>query len=86
MEAALQGNTEGVASKVITGLTTGVVLALDFLAKQLGIDTIVSRVQNIIQSIRTPIVKAIEWVLKKAVQLVKATGKFLFGTKEKKEN
>ena len=27
MEAAMQGNTEGVASKVITGLTTGVVLA-----------------------------------------------------------
>ena len=86
MEAAMQGNTEGVASKVITGLTTGVVLALDFLAKQLGIDTIVNKVHNIIQAIRTPIVKAIEWVLRKAVQLVQATGKFLFGKKrEKKE-
>ena len=82
MEAAMQGNTEGVASKVITGLTTGVVLALDFLAKQLGFDTIVNKVHNIIQAIRTPIVKAIEWVLRKAVQLVQATGKFLFGRKK----
>jgi hypothetical protein len=36
MEAAVQGRTEGVASMIIKGLKIGVVLALDFLAKQLG--------------------------------------------------
>jgi hypothetical protein len=79
MEAATQGRTDGVAAKIITGLKAGVVLALDFLAKQLGLDKIVNSVQGIIKSLRRPIVGAIEWVLGKAkpfVQgLVAAVGK-----------
>jgi hypothetical protein len=65
MEAATQGKTDGVASKIIAGLKIGVVLALDFLAKQLGMDKIVDGVQKIIQSLRRPIVSAIEWLLTK---------------------
>lgn len=70
MEAAVAGRTEGVASKIITGLKAGVVLALDFLAKQLGLNKIVDSVQKIIQSLRRPIVNAIEWVLGKVKPLV----------------
>ena len=80
MEAATQGRTEGVASKIITGLKTGIVLALDFLAKQLDLDKIVGAVHKIIQSIRRPIVSAIEWVLGKVkpfVMKVIAKGKDL---------
>ena len=43
----------------------GIVLALDFLAKQLGLDAIVDGVHKIIQSLRRPIVTAIEWMLSK---------------------
>lgn len=81
MEAAIQGHTEGVASKIVTGLKTGVVLALDFLAKQLGLSKIVDSVQKIIQSLRRPIVNAIEWVLDKAkpfVTKIMKKGKELF--------
>jgi len=80
MEAAVEGRTEGVASKIVTGLKTGVVLALDFLAKQLGLSKIIDTVQNIIQSLRRPIVSAIKWVLGKVKPLVmklKMTGKKL---------
>ena len=76
MEAATQGRSEGVASKIIMGLKMGIVLALDFLAKQLGLDKIVDGVQKIIQSIRRPIVSAIEWLLGKvkpfALRMVQA--------------
>jgi hypothetical protein len=65
MEAAVQGHTDGVASKIIVGLKAGIVLALDFLAKQLGLDKIVDDAQKIIQSLRRPIVSAIEWLLTK---------------------
>lgn len=70
MESATEGHTEGVASKIITGLKTGVVLALDFLAKQLGLSKIIDGVQNIIKSLRRPIVSAIEFVLGKVKPFV----------------
>lgn len=70
MEAAVAGQTEGVANKIVNGLKTGVVMALDFLAKLLGIDKIVDSVHKIIQAIRKPIVAAIEWLLNKAKPLV----------------
>ena len=70
MEAAVAGQTEGVAKRITDGLKMGVVMALDFLAKLLGLDKIVDGVQKIIQSLRRPIVKAIEWVLQKVKPLV----------------
>jgi len=65
MESAVQGKTEGVASKIVDGLKLGIVLALDFLAKQIGLGAIVDGVHRVIQSLRRPIVAAIEWLLNK---------------------
>jgi hypothetical protein len=70
LEAAVEGRTEVVANKIIVGLKMGIVLALDFLAKQLGLDKIVGTVQKIIQSLRRPIVAAIEWLLRKVKPFV----------------
>ncbi len=70
MEAATEGRTEGVAAKIVTGLKLGVVLALDFLAKQLGLGKIVDSVHGIIRALRRPIVTAIEWLLNKIKPLV----------------
>jgi hypothetical protein len=63
MQEALDGRSDGVAAKVLYGLKTGIVLALDFLAKQLGLTQLIDEVQKIIQSLRRPIVKAITWLL-----------------------
>ena len=70
MEDAVAGNPSGVATKIVKGLTSGVVLALDFLARQLGLEKLVDSVQKILQSIRRPIVNAIEWVLGKVKPFV----------------
>jgi hypothetical protein len=92
MEAATQGNTAGVASKIVTGLKAGIVLALGFLARQLGLNTIVDNVHKILHSLRRPIVNAIEWVLHKVkpfVTRIVATTKRLYGKvfqKAKKED
>lgn len=70
MEAATQGNPAGVASKIVTGLKMGIVLALGFLARQLGLNAIIDGVHKILQSLRRPIVNAIEWLLRKVKPLV----------------
>jgi len=65
MEAATQGNPSGVASKIIAGLKMGIVLALSFLATQLGLGDIIDKVHKILHALRRPIVNAIEWILRK---------------------
>ena len=70
MEAATQGNPAGVASKIVTGLKMGIVLALGFLARQLGLNAIIDSVHKILHSLRRPIVNAIEWILRKVKPLV----------------
>ena len=70
MEAATQGKTQAVASRIITGLKLGIVMALDFLAKQIGAGPIVDTVQKIIQALRRPIVAAVEWLLNKVKPFV----------------
>jgi hypothetical protein len=82
MEAATQGNPAGVASKIVTGLKMGIVLALGFLAKQIGLDAIIDSVHKILHALRRPIVNAIEWILRKVKPLVDkivATAKKLYG-------
>jgi len=70
MEAATKGDSAGVASQIVNGLKTGIVLALGFLARQLGLNAILDSVQKILNALRRPIVSAIEWVLRKVKPLV----------------
>lgn len=63
-EKAVRQDDSGVAAKVLTGLKTGVVLALDFLARQLGLDTIIGKVQKFFHDLRKPILQVIEWVMR----------------------
>lgn len=63
MQEALDGRSEGVAAKVLQGLKLGIVLALDFLAKQLGLGSLIDDVHKIIDSLRRPIIRAITWLL-----------------------
>ena len=65
MEGAVAGDTTVVKNKIVTGLKAGVVMALDFLAKILGLDKIVSAIHQIIDKIKNAILGAVEFILVK---------------------
>ena len=68
---AVQGNVGGIVNKVIKGLILGVVIAIDFLAKLVGLGNFADKLQRAIQSLKKPIQKAIDWVLTKARPVVR---------------
>jgi hypothetical protein len=68
---AVQGNVGAIVNKVIKGLTLGVVIALDFLAKLVGLGNFADKLQRAIQSLKKPIQKGIDWVLTKARPVVR---------------
>ncbi|HBG06523.1 MAG: hypothetical protein A2075_00180 [Geobacteraceae bacterium GWC2_58_44] len=68
---AVQGNVGGIVNKVIKGLTLGVVIAIDFLAKLVGLGNFADKLQRAIQSLKKPIQKGIDWLLTKARPVVR---------------
>jgi len=86
--SAIADGAIGVAATAVeNALAKAVPVAIGFLASLLGLDGIDEKIKKIIEKIQDPINKAIDWVIKKAVELVKAIGKALgFGKEEKKED
>ena len=75
----------GVASAAVeNALAKALPVALGFLASLLGLDGISDKIKSIIAKIQAPINAAIDWVIHKAVALVKAVGG-LFGGKGKED-
>jgi hypothetical protein len=68
---AVQGNVGGIVNKVIKGLTLGVVIAIDFLAKLVGLGNFADKLQRAIQSLKKPIQKVVDWLLTKARPVVR---------------
>jgi Domain of unknown function (DUF4157) len=83
VEMAVRGNSGGIASKIVEALKTVIVLAIDFLAKLLGLGDLAQKVRKILQAIRKPIVRAIEWLLKKVKPIVKRIFKKIKGLVKK---
>lgn len=82
--AIAAGNISSAAEKVEKALARAIPVAIGFLAALLGIGGIGKKVKSVIEAIRAPIDRAIDWVIGKAVQLVKGAGKLLgFGKEEK---
>jgi hypothetical protein len=74
----------GVAAKAVeNALAKALPVAISFLASLLGLDGISEKIKAIIAKIQAPINAAIDWVINKAVGLVKAAGKLLGIGKEK---
>ncbi len=75
------------ASAVENALSKALPVAISFLAALLGVTGISKKIQEIIKKVQAPVGKAIDWLINKAVSLVKKVGKFLgFGKgKEKKK-
>ena len=85
--AIAMGQIGGAAKWVESSLAKAIPVVIGFLAGLLGLGGISDKIKSVVETIRKPINAAIDWVIHKAVALVKAAGKFvagLFGGKEKK--
>jgi hypothetical protein len=67
------------AAAVEAALARAVPVAIGFLAGLLGIGDLGEKLKKVIEKIQAPINKAIDWLIKKAVALVKTIGKALGG-------
>jgi len=72
VEMAVKGNVSGIAAKVIFGLQNAIVLGIDFLAKLLGLGNLADKVRAIIKQIRSPVERAMGFVVDKVVKPVVA--------------
>lgn len=68
------GDLVGAARLVEDSLARLIPITLGFLASLLGLDGISEKVQKIIHTIQSPINKAIDWVIDKAIALAKKLG------------
>ena len=85
VSAIADGNIGVAASAVENALAKAVPVAIGFLASLLGLDGISEKIKKIIETIQAPINEAIDWVINKAVQMVKAVGSLLgVGKREEK--
>ncbi|HKK04555.1 MAG TPA: hypothetical protein VKA50_01780 [Gammaproteobacteria bacterium] len=82
--AIANGAIAGAAAAVESALAKAIPVAISFLASLLGLGGISQKIRSIIEKIQAPINRAIDWVITKAVSLVKAVGG-LFGGKKKDE-
>jgi hypothetical protein len=81
--AIARGAIQVAANAVENALAKALPVALGFLASLLGLDGISDKIKAIIAKIQAPINAAIDWVINKAVALVKAAGKLFMGGKDK---
>ncbi len=69
---AVQGNVGAIADKVVFALRNFIVIAIDFLAKLVGLGNLGDKVRSILKALRKPIERAMEWLLDKLRPLVRA--------------
>jgi hypothetical protein len=89
ISAIAKGAIGAAASWVEKTLARTIPVIIGFLAALLGVGGISEKIKEIIEAIRNPINEAIDWVINKAVDLVKAAGSAiggLFGKKDKPES
>lgn len=81
--AIARGSLEGAAKLVENALAKALPVILGFLASLLNLGGISDKIREVIEKLRAPVTKAIDWVIGKAVALVKAGGKLLGIGREK---
>jgi hypothetical protein len=86
VSAIVKGNITAAAARVEDALAKAIPVAIGFLASLLGLGDPAKPVKETIEKAQSPVNKAIDWVITKAVALVKAAGKLLgFGKEKEKE-
>ncbi|WP_216870682.1 hypothetical protein [Modestobacter excelsi] len=86
--AIVKGNIGAAAAWVEKALAKAIPVAIGFLANLLGIGDPSKPVKETMARAQTPVNKAIDWLIRGAVKLVKAAGsaiRGLFGSKDKKK-
>jgi hypothetical protein len=84
--AAIAGGNSGALAKAVeNALASAIPVVLGFLAALAGLGGIPQKIQGILDRIRAPINKAIDFVINLAVKIVKAAGKLIGGAFGKKK-
>ena len=83
--AIAKGAISVASTAVENALSKALPVALGFLASLLGLDGISDKIKNIIAKIQAPINAAIDWVIHKAVALVKSVAGLFGGGKGKED-
>jgi hypothetical protein len=86
LAAIASGNLAKMASGVENALAKTIPVVIGFLASLLGLGGISEKVKAIIEKIQEPVNKAIDWLIGKAVSLVKAAGQAIGGMFKKKDD
>ncbi len=86
VEAIASGAIGGAAAAVENALARGIPVVIGFLASLLGLGGISQKIRSIIERIQAPVNAAIDWVINKAVAIVKKTGQLLGIGKQDKED
>ena len=82
--SAIADGAIGVAAKAVEdALAKAVPVVISFLAALLGVTGISKKIREVIEKVQAPVGKAIDWLIQKAYNLVKAAGKLLGIGKEK---
>ncbi|MDZ7962274.1 MAG: DUF4157 domain-containing protein [Aulosira sp. DedQUE10] len=82
--SAIADGAIGVAAKAVEdALGKAVPVVISFMAALLGVTGISKKIREIIEKVQAPISKAIDWLIQKAFNLVKAAGKLLGFGKDK---
>lgn len=68
---AVMGNVSAIKEKVVKALTLGVVIAIDFLAKLVGLGNFADKLQRLIQKLKKPIQKVIDGLLVRAKPVIR---------------
>ena len=83
MENAVKGDIAGIVQRVTTALTEFITVALDFLVAFFGLSDLKEKVERFIERMRNPIIRAIDFVLKKFKPLVMKGKELVAKGKEK---
>ena len=83
VEMAVKGNVGGIADHIVNALTKFITIALDFLVSLFGLGGLKNKVTGLIERMRTPVIRGIDWVLGKFKPLVMKGKKLLERGKQK---
>lgn len=82
--AIAKGSLGAAANFIENALAKAVPVVIGFLASLLGVGGISEKIRSVIEAVRAPINKAIDWLIKQAVKVAKAAGGLLGIGKDKK--
>lgn len=85
IEMILNGSIDGAAAKVEESLKKAIPVTLGFLAGLLNIGGLTQKIQELLEKVRQPVMKVIDWIIEKAVAFAQKAYARLMGKQDKKK-